>query len=198
MYKIFVNEKPLFLTNTIEKETDFKVFLLETANVEQIIVKLFQNKFEKVYLYHPDEKELFRWFKQQLPVVKAAGGLVKNKNNEILFIYKGGKWDLPKGGIDKNETPEEAAIREVEEETGVTGLNITEKLQKTYHIFKQNNQYKLKITYWFAMQTNYNELLIPQANEGIEKATWISENNLNQTLNYSYENIKLLVSCFFF
>ena len=109
-----------------------------------------------------------------------------------MFIYKGGKWDLPKGGIDKNETPEEAAIREVEEETGVTGLNITEKLQKTYHIFKQNNQYKLKITYWFAMQTNYNELLIPQANEGIEKATWISENNLNQTLNNSYENIKLL------
>jgi ADP-ribose pyrophosphatase YjhB (NUDIX family) len=190
MYKIFVNEKPLFLTNTIEKETNFKVFLLETANVEQIIVKLFQNKFEKVYLYHPDEKELFRWFKQQLPVVKAAGGLVKNKNNEILFIYKGGKWDLPKGGIDKNETPEETAIREVEEETGVQNLEIIRKLQKTYHIFKHNNEYKLKITYWFEMQTNYHGALIPQENEGIEKVAWITKDKINQLLNNTYENIK--------
>lgn len=192
MYKIFVNEKPLFLTNTIEKETDFKVFLLETANVEQIIIKLFQNKFEKVYLYHPDEKELFKWFKQQLSVVKAAGGLVRNNRNEILFIYKGGKWDLPKGGIDKNETPEEAAIREVEEETGVKGLSITGKLQKTYHIFKQNNQYKLKITHWFKMKTDFHEKLVPQQNEGIEKVEWIKNQTLNKIMNMSYENIKLL------
>ncbi len=56
MYKVFVNDKPLFLTNEISKETDFQLFLLESIDIEQLIVKIFQNKINKAYLYHPDEK----------------------------------------------------------------------------------------------------------------------------------------------
>ncbi len=192
MYKIFVNEKPLFLTSKIEKEIDFKVFLLENINIESIIIKLFQNKLDKVYLYHPNEKELLRMFKQQIPVIKAAGGVVQNTKNEFLFIYKGGKWDLPKGGIDKNETPEQAAIREVEEETGISKLQITNALTNTYHIFKQNNEYKLKITYWFKMQTKDTKFPTPQTNEGIEKAEWINKKDINEYLKLSYQNVKIL------
>ena len=86
MYKVFVNDKPLFLTNEIVKETDFQLFLLESADIKQVIVKIFQNKIQKAYLYHPDEKEIMKTLKTKIPVQKAGGGLVYNAKNEVLFI----------------------------------------------------------------------------------------------------------------
>jgi hypothetical protein len=118
MYKVFVNEKPLILTNKVEKETNFKIFLLESVNIKKVVSDLFQGKLEQAVLYHTDEKLLMKTLKSKLPVDKAAGGLVFNDEGKILFIFRNGKWDLPKGGIEKNEEYDEAAIREVEEETG--------------------------------------------------------------------------------
>ena len=83
-------------------------------------------------------------------------------------------------------------MREVEEETGVTGLKITNRLQKTYHIFKRNGEYKLKITHWFEMHTSFEGNLIGQQEEGIEKVEWIKLKDIPSTLSNSYENIKLL------
>ena len=143
MYKVFVNDKPLFLTNEVQKETDFKLFLLESVDIEKLIVKYFQNKIQKAILYHPDEKLMMKTLRAKLPVEKAGGGLVYNKDGAVLFIFRNGKWDLPKGGMEKNETIEETSIREVDEETGVTNLVITEKLQKTYHIFKTIENYSM-------------------------------------------------------
>ena len=192
MYKVFVNDKPLFLTNEVAKETDFQLFLLESVDIEQLIVKMFNNKIKKAYLYYPDEKEILKKVKEKIPVKKAGGGLVYNLKGEVLFIFRNGKWDLPKGGVDKGEENEAAAIREVEEETGVSGLRITKKLQKTYHIFKRNGVYRLKITNWFEMTTNFDGILMPQAEEGIEKVAWLNQEDIKQALNNSYENIKLL------
>ena len=131
MYKVFVNDKPLFLTNEISKETDFQLFLLESIDIEQLIIKMFQNKIKKASLYYPDEKAILKKLKEKIPVCKAGGGLVYNKKGEVLFIFRNGKWDLPKGGIEKGEEIEETAMREVEEETGVGRLSINRKLQKT-------------------------------------------------------------------
>ena len=192
MYKVFVNDKPLFLTNEIKKETDFKFFLLETANINQIIINFFQNKLQKAYLYHPEEKEIIKTLKAKIPVNKAGGGLVYNKNGAVLFIFRNGKWDLPKGGIEKGELIEATAIREVEEETGVTGLTITEKLQKTYHIFRRNGKYKLKITHWYEMKTDFEGTPMGQIEEGIEKVAWLNPDQIKEALLNSYENIKLL------
>ena len=94
--------------------------------------------------------------------------------------------------MEKNETIEETAIREVEEETGVTGLAITEKLQRTYHIFKRNGRYKLKITQWFEMRTKYEGTPQGQADEGIERVEWVNPKDIKFLLENSYENIKLL------
>ena len=149
MYKVFVNDKPLFLTNQIFKETDFQLFLLDSVDIKQLIVKIFQNKIQKASLYYPDEKVILKKLKEKIPVCKAGGGLVFNKNGDVLFILRNGKWDLPKGGIEREEEIADTAMREVEEETGVDKLEITRKLQKTYHIFKRNGKYKLKITHWF-------------------------------------------------
>ncbi len=192
MYKVFVNDKPLFLTNEVSKETDFQLFLLESVDIEQLIVKMFNNKIKKAYLYYPDEKEILKKVKEKIPVKKAGGGLVYNKKGEVLFIFRNGKWDLPKGGCGKDEAIEDCSKREVEEETGVGNLEITNKLQKTYHVFKRNGVYRLKITHWFEMKTDFEGELIPQANEGIEKVTWLNPEEIKQALNNSYENIKLL------
>ena len=192
MYKVFVNDKPLFLTNEIAKETDFQLFLLETVDIEQLIIKMFNNKIKKANLYYPDEKEILKKVKEKIPVCKAAGGLVYNKKGDVLFIYRNGKWDLPKGGKDKGEEIELTAMREVEEETGVSKLKIKEKLQKTYHVFKRNGKYKLKITHWYEMTTTFDGVLIPQANEGIERVAWLNPEQVKEALNNSYENIKLL------
>ena len=192
MYKVFVNDKPLFLTNEVAKETDFQLFLLESVDIEQLIVKMFNNKINKAYLYYPDEKEILKKVKEKIPVKKAGGGLVYNKRGEVLFIFRGGKWDLPKGGCDKGEEIEDCSIREVEEETGVKGLKITKKLQKTYHVFKRNGVYRLKITHWFEMKTDFEDKLTPQKEEGIKKAVWLKPEEIQYALKNSYENIKLL------
>ena len=192
MYKVFVNDKPLFLTNEVQKETDFKLFLLESVDIKKLIIKIFQNKIQKAFLYHPDEKLIMKTLRAKLPVEKAGGGLVYNANGDVLFIFRNGKWDLAKGGMEKNETIEETAIREVEEETGVNGLVITDKLQKTYHIFKRNGRYKLKITQWFEMRTQFDGTPQGQAEEGIDKVEWVQPDNIKKLLENSYENIKLL------
>lgn len=192
MYKVFVNDKPLFLTNQIQKETDFQLFLLDSVDIKQLIIKIFKNKVDKAFLYHPDEKEILKKLKSKIPVEKAGGGLVFNDKNEVLFIYRNKKWDLPKGGIEKGEEIEDTALREVQEETGVKGLKITRKLNKTYHIFKRNGRYKLKITHWFEMKTSFSGKMTGQLEEGIEKVEWVKPENIASCLTNSYENIKLL------
>ncbi|WP_269223283.1 NUDIX domain-containing protein [Flavobacterium sp. IMCC34518] len=192
MYKVFVNDKPLFLTNQISKETDFQLFLLDSIDIEQVVIKMFQNKIKKAYLYHPDESVIMKTLKAKIPVNKAGGGLVYNKKGEVLFIFRNGKWDLPKGGSQKGELIEDAATREVEEETGVNGLVVGEKLQKTYHVFKRNGKYKLKITHWFVMHTDFEGTPVGQIEEGIEKVAWLNPDQIKEALENSYENIKLL------
>ena len=88
MYKVFVNDKPLFLTNEIQKETDFQLFLLDSVDIKQVIVKMFQNKIIKAYLYYPDEKEIMKKLKAKIPVNKAGGGLVYNKNGDVYSFLE--------------------------------------------------------------------------------------------------------------
>lgn len=192
MYKVFVNDKPFFLTNQIVKETDFKIFLLESIDIKQLVIKMFNNKIKKCYLYYPDEKVMFKKLKEKIPVQRAGGGMVFNQKGEVLFIFRNGKWDLPKGGKEKKEKMKLTAMREVEEETGVNQLTIRKKLQKTYHIFKRNGIYKLKITQWYEMDTDYEGIPVGQQEEGIEKVAWLNPEQIKDALKNSYENIKLL------
>ncbi|EHQ41881.1 NUDIX hydrolase [Myroides odoratus] len=193
MYKVFVNDKPLFLTDKIEKETDFQLFLLDSVDIDKIIIKYFQNKIDKAFLYHPDEKAMMKRLKEKIPVQKAGGGVVYNAEGKVLFIKRNGKWDLPKGGIEKYEEIADTAVREVEEETGARELKVIRKLPKTYHIFKRNGKYRLKITSWFEMSTSYDGPLIGQAEEGIEEVVWFDKEQIKEAMSNSYENIKLLV-----
>ncbi|MEO8515541.1 MAG: NUDIX domain-containing protein, partial [Flavobacterium sp.] len=93
---------------------------------------------------------------------------------------------------EKGEEIEHTAIREVKEETGVGKLKITNKLQKTYHVFKRNGVYKLKVTHWFEMLSTFEGTPVGQIEEGIEKVAWLNPAEVTEALKNSYENIKLL------
>ena len=193
MYKVFVNNKPIILTTKVEKETNFKNYLLKTVHIGKVIKDLKNTKLESARLIDFDKDKLLKNFLKLLPNAIAGGGKVYNKNGKVLFIYRNEKWDLPKGGTERNETIDQTAIREVEEETGVKELSITKPLEITYHIFKRNGNHKIKITYWFEMKTNFKGELVPQAKEGITKAEWLTKEQIDIAMNNSYANIKLLV-----
>ena len=191
MYKVFVNEKPIIITSSSQKENNFPVYILKNIVLDEIIHKLRNEIIDGVYLYTPDLESGWNYFLTQIKVVPAAGGLVKNNKNDILFIYRNNIWDLPKGRIEKNESIETAAIREVEEECSIFNLTIEKQLITTYHIYFQNKN-KLKLTYWFLMNSNYNKPLIPQIEEGITKVEFIKEESIDTILKESYANIRLV------
>ncbi|MEM8845539.1 MAG: NUDIX domain-containing protein [Bacteroidota bacterium] len=192
MYKVFVNESPLILTNEKPKNANGKLFSMDNESVREAIELLAKGKSDVAYLYHPEESKLLEVFKHKLPVVVAAGGFVTNSKGKVLFIYRNEKWDLPKGKVDKGESIENAAIREVEEETGVTDLTIDKFMRTTYHIFKRNGEYTLKVVHWFAMSTPFDGALKGQLEEGIMKVKWKGPKKSKKALEKSYFNIKVL------
>ena len=193
MYKIFVGDKPIILTTKVEQEINFKNYLLDTVNVGKVIKELKQSDIPEVRLIDKNRDVLIKKFMKLLPNVVAGGGKVYNQKDEVLFIYRNDKWDLPKGKVESKETIDKAALREVEEETGVKGLKIVKPLELTYHIFKRNGRHRLKITYWFEMKTKYKGELIPQEKEGIAKVEWLNKTRIEEAITNSYANIKLLV-----
>ncbi|GMN11924.1 NUDIX domain-containing protein [Croceitalea sp. MTPC9] len=191
MYKVFVNESPLILTNKRPDNSVGNVFLMEDDSINYAITALSKKKLDTAYIYDPTE-EILEKFSMKIPLVVAAGGMVRNPKGKVLFIYRNDKWDLPKGKLDKGESIEKAAIREVEEETGVKELVIKNYLKTTYHIFKRNGEYRLKKVVWFDMTTSYSGKLVAQKEEGITKVKWKGSKKIAKALKNSYLNIKLL------
>lgn len=118
-------------------------------------------------------------FKNHYYYIEAAGGFIEN-NQKFLFIHRHGRWDLPKGKLEKNETIENAAIRECEEECGVKNLKITKQLNSTFHIYPFKNSFALKQSFWFYMHTDYGEKLIPQLEEDISEVKWFGIDEIKQ------------------
>lgn len=192
MYKVFVNDKPIFLTDKKVEGDGLQCIRLKDADIPKIVDKFSKGIWNQVYLYHPNTENLLQKFKKKTEVVIAAGGVVYNQEGSLLFIKRNGKWDLPKGRVESGEKLEKAAIRETEEETGVSRLEIVKPLTVTYHFFNRQGKLKLKETYWFEMVTDFQGELTPQTNEGIKKAVWKQPRKWKKTLENSYANIREL------
>ena len=199
MYKVFFNQKLILLTtDIISPKEDSPFFYVKFTNKKFVVQMLKSKKVKMLYLYHSKEDKLWYYFLNMFKLIEAAGGLVRNlKTNHFLFIFRNKKWDLPKGRINKNEEVQKAAIREVEEETGVENLSIIKPLNTTYHIFKRNRKYRLKKTFWYLMETDYNGELTPEIKEGIEKAIWIDKKLIVPLKSEMYQNINLIISTYF-
>ncbi|QXP74247.1 NUDIX domain-containing protein [Tenacibaculum sp. HL-MS23] len=192
MYKVFVNDKPIIFTTSVKNEEDYVVYIYKNTIIEELIYKLKLGKLKGVYLCTSNLEEDWEIFKMKFKVLVAAGGLVLNDKKEILFIYRGSKWDLPKGRQEKGENIKETAIREVEEECGITNLKIDKKLIKTYHFFIQKGKHRLKETHWYLMSSSYKGILTPQLEEGITKVMFKDAEATNKALKSTFSNIVMV------
>lgn len=182
MYKVYINNTPINLISTQTfRENSFPndarnlvaPYAGKSKFLFQYIDKLEKNdQFESITLYDDDEQKLRKDFEKLFRIVPAAGGLVFNEKGEALLIFRRGYWDLPKGKIEEDETIETAALREVEEETGLQNIKLGGFLCETYHTYRDRKKRRcIKQTYWYKMET-VQQKLTPQTEEDIEKAVW--------------------------
>ena len=131
------------------------------------------------------------------PII-AAGGIVVNPNKEILWIFRRGFWDLPKGKLDPNESIEACAIREVMEETGISNLVLGDLILTTKHLYHDTylNTEVEKTTYWYQMTIDTNQEGVPQTEEDIEAIAWVKKADLGPYLAKTYENINQVMEVF--
>jgi 8-oxo-dGTP pyrophosphatase MutT (NUDIX family) len=194
MYKVFFNERIVFLTHDFlrsfqENQGLFYKFRDKNELKELLLVFLALKKISQLFICHNDADGLFREFRSCFRYVEAAGGLVRNGRGEVLFINRFDKWDLPKGKIEKNETARETALREVEEECGISGLEIVSELQPTYHTYFEKALPYLKKTMWFEMTYAGNQKPKPQTEEFITNIIWAREKDLAIIQKNTYPSI---------
>lgn len=207
MYKVFFNDHQLLwgseINNSFNDNIDQVVGIECLEEFIQLLLKLDAEKHVvKLIIVSKQQPDLMAWLKENLTQIPAAGGLVVNKDGQFLFIKRFGKWDLPKGKIEAGEGPELAAIREVEEECGISELTIRRQLPSTFHLYRSpyifdENNWVLKETCWFEMSYNGAGGFTPQAEEQIEEVRWVSKAELPEIYNQTYGNIKDLLDSYF-
>lgn len=195
--KIYFDDKPLFLCDNVDAALqpyihhDDAVFIdeLNLHTIKSMIHEMQDSSVHAGVFFHNDLNELKNAFFKKFTLIKAGGGFVLNENNEVLMMFRRGKWDLPKGKMDKKETFEECAIRETEEETGLKNIKLISPLITTYHTYHEGSRYVLKETKWFLMNVNGDQKLIPQAAEQISKLEWVGKNELKKYLQNSFPSV---------
>ncbi|PIQ15147.1 MAG: NUDIX hydrolase [Flavobacteriales bacterium CG18_big_fil_WC_8_21_14_2_50_32_9] len=196
MYKVFMNEKVIFFTKNSDvlKQLNnaFVIYFYDDSIVSKVLDYLnVDNKIMHVVFLTPTPKEDFEKFTTNFDLIVAAGGKVTNNEGKTLFIFRLGKWDLPKGKVEKKESVEQAAIREVEEECGISQLTILNHIKDTYHIYELNNKLVLKQSIWYEMKTTDSAKLVPQTEENITDARWMTTKEIeNIVLKNTYPSIK--------
>lgn len=203
MYKVFFNGSCIQLDTACKTSSKdnivFHVDFIDYDFVNQIITSVEQGGGCSDFVIVTQQPDLnWKEFKKCFSEIPAAGGVVKNSDGNLLFIKRLGVWDLPKGKIEKNETSDCAAVREVEEECGLSGMQIVKKLNSTYHIYRSPylsypNNLVLKETSWYLMNYFGSELLVPQIEEDIEEARWFSLAQLDVVMQNTYPNIRELL-----
>jgi len=195
--KIYFNDKPLFLCDNIDKTIepyvhhDDAVFIdeLNSHTVKSMIHEMQLEKIHAGVFFHDDLDALKKAFYKKFTIIQAGGGLVLNEKNEILLIFRKGKWDLPKGKLDNGETISACAIREVEEETGLKNVKLIEPLIITYHTYHEGSRFILKESHWYTMKVSGNQTLTPQTEEDILEVKWITKEEAKQYFPECYPSV---------
>ena len=198
MYKVFIeNRIVIFAKSNSKIESSAKLSAKTIKSLENLVEKLDSfDPTEIVWLTAVNpEKEMERLFSDFIHI-DAAGGLVKRKQ-KYLLIKRNGIWDIPKGKVEENESIENAAIREVEEECGISGVEIIVPLMVTYHTYVFRKEKVLKKTTWFKMEYSGKKELIVQAEEGITKAKWCKKEKVVELGKRSYASIQDVIETYF-
>ncbi len=198
-YKVFVNEK--LLTISAEPEMGKNELRLLNINYDHsdllpVYLEQFKlNCYHHLHLFGENPDAIFRDLCKQYSIIEAAGGLVIDESGKALVIFRRGKWDLPKGKIDKGESPEEAAVREVSEECSISSPVIAGLLEETWHTYQLNGNPILKKTYWYKMRPhNGVEIPQPQLEEDITEVRWADKEFLPEMKKNIYPAVAELLN----
>lgn len=168
-------------------------------SIDSLLKIMTEKKLKKTYSVTftlKNKKEVIKYLKKKFKVIKAAGGIVQNNENKILFIYRLGKWDLPKGKKDKGEKIKDCAVREVEEETN-TKVKIIKRNCTTWHTYTRYKKFILKKTVWYKMKCIDDSKMKGQKKEKIEKVRWMENKIINEILINSYKSLSYVVKKYF-
>ncbi len=172
------------------------LFLNSTGSIAMQIMSALEKELPKellsITMATREKSQVEDKVKGMYKLVKAAGGVVV-KGDKWLFMYRRKKWDLPKGKLDKLEKPRKAAVREIEEETGVKAV-ITDKICTTWHTYTYNNNRILKKTNWYVLDCIDDSNMVPQEEEQIEKLDWLNQNEAKKILINSFSSIRYVVA----
>lgn len=202
---IYFGNKPVILCNEINKELNEilhhpdAVFVDEVSPraIKAMLHEIKKEEFHAGVIWHNDLEKLKETFFKNFKIIEAAGGIVQNDKKEILFINRLGKWDLPKGKIEKGEKEEACAVREVTEETGVVNLHLKKKIGETYHVYEEFGKHFLKISHWYHMTCSSKQELQPQTEEHITDIKWVKTINIKEPVKNTYPSIKDILAKFF-
>jgi len=203
--KIYFGDKPVFLCNEIDKELNEilhhpdAVFVDEISSraIKSLLHEIKKEEFHAGVLWYSDLEQLKKAFFKNFTVIEAAGGIVQNNEKDLLFIFRMGKWDLPKGKMEKGEEPGVCAQREVTEETGIDKLTLKKKVGDTWHAYDQFGKHFLKQTHWFYMVSASNKEPHPQEAEHITDARWIKTKDIKEPVKNTYPSIREILNVFF-
>lgn len=207
MYKVFFNEYQLrFLfenknssTVNIGQYIDIECF----EDFRTLVESLESGKYaEELFIGCRISPNLLQQLINEMTLIPAAGGLVKNEHDQYLFIRRLGRWDLPKGKVEMHEPVRDAALREVEEECGLSDLLVLRELPPTFHMYRspyirEKNNLVWKQTTWFEMLHTGQGKLVPQTEEDIEEVRWFGRHELDEVYACTYANLKELLRFYF-
>ena len=168
-------------------------------SIDSLLKLMTEKKLKKTYSVTftlKNKKKVIKYLKKKFKVIKAAGGIVQNNENKILFIYRLGKWDLPKGKKDKGEKIKDCAVREVEEETN-TKVKIIKRNCTTWHTYTRYKKFILKKTVWYKMKCIDDSKMKGQKKEKIEKVRWMENKIINEILINSFKSLSYVVKKYF-
>jgi 8-oxo-dGTP pyrophosphatase MutT (NUDIX family) len=195
--KIYFGDKPLFLCDAIDADIepfvhhDDALYIdeLDSHTVKTMIHEMQLPKVHAGIFFHTDLEELKKAFFKKFVLIQAAGGLVSNGNDELLLIFRRGKWDLPKGKLDDGEKLEDCAVREVEEETGLTNIELLSPLLVTYHTYHEGTKFVLKESHWYRMRVAGEQELVPQVEEDILEVKWVGKLRLADYVGKAFPSV---------
>ncbi len=192
--KIFFNDRHILLADKSEALLAYRMVdtYKDAESLRGFVERFMADEGqENACIVADDVQELEAAFLSLYPVVSAAGGLIHNGDDEYLVIDRKGYSDLPKGKAEQGEGPIETATREVEEETGLQGLNVIDLIDETYHTYTEHDgTFVIKRTVWFSMSVPGRPKLTPQTDEGITSARWVSRAQLKEEAKKAYESLK--------
>ena len=192
MYSIYYLDNVLVITKNKEKYPGNVFAFTEDKTALCSFTEAWidnENRRDTV-VYGYDVEKMFRHLKKHFKYVEAAGGVVRNSENKLLFIRRWNILDLPKGKVNKKEDIETCALRETEEETGVSGLQIAGALPSSFHFYFYKEKLFLKKTYWFLMDTQYAGALKPQLEEDITEVKWLNSMQCRDAFRETYRSLR--------